>query len=362
MRRFRTTGFFLASAFVGLHAVPAHADVDPLSGIDFVTIGAVGNQPWTGANPPILGDMALGRGRVDYEYRIGRFEVTTAQWVEFMSAAFDRPVADRIPWLNPQPPSFWGGAGAAPNTPGGRRWTVAPGQEMRPVGNISWRAAAIYCNWLHNGKSLDRSAFLNGAYDVSTFGGGEFEFTDQLTHHPDARYWIPTWNEWLKAAHYDPNKVNPDGSIGGWWLYSNGTDTPLVAGPPGVGEANYGFVNGTQFSILLGAYPQTQSPWGLLDVAGATTEWTEGVLFGSGQTRARVFEGSFWASSPGFSIGDAVYASTGSDGPTIDTFQFGVRVATAVPAPSSVGILVGFYVFIAPRRRLDRRCGFPRSV
>ncbi|MFN7022419.1 MAG: hypothetical protein ACK4WH_13975, partial [Phycisphaerales bacterium] len=59
----------------------ARADIDPVSGIDFVRIGAVGNAPWPGNGQPV--DRAVGRGGVDYEYSIGRFEVTTAQWVEF---------------------------------------------------------------------------------------------------------------------------------------------------------------------------------------------------------------------------------------------------------------------------------------
>src|SRR5690606_22099076 len=144
------------------------------------------------------------------------------QWVEFYNAAFDRPRDDWIPWLVPPTQTNWGAAPTQPNTPDGLRWRVPAGNDMRAVGNISWRGAAIYCNWLHNGQSTDRAAFLNGAYDVSTFGGGAFEFTDQATHNPGARYWIPTWDEWLKAAHYDPDRNGPD--QGGWWLYSNGTD------------------------------------------------------------------------------------------------------------------------------------------
>lgn len=34
-----------------------------------------------------LDDRAIGRGSVNYEYRIGRFEVTSGQWSEFLNAA-----------------------------------------------------------------------------------------------------------------------------------------------------------------------------------------------------------------------------------------------------------------------------------
>jgi formylglycine-generating enzyme required for sulfatase activity len=330
-------------------SVPAAADIDPLSGIDFVRVGAPGNAPWAGTTPPpIFGDVALGRGRVDYEYRIGRFEVTTREWCEFFNAAFDRSDG-QIPWLIP--PNFWGAVGTTATMPGGRRWQVPAGNERRPVGNISWRMAAIFANWLHNEKRTDRQAFMNGAYDVSTFGGTD-NFTDQLTHNPGARYWIPTWDEWLKAAHFDPDKNGP--GQGGWWTYSNGTDTELIPGPPGEGQANFGWRDGldSQWRVPLGAYPESESPWGMLDAAGGTTEWTEGVLFGSQNTRFRVVEGSYWGSDPGFSIRDAVFAAGLPPFPGLNFLDFGFRIAAAVPAaPPALVLIVGGSLSVVRRRR-----------
>jgi len=112
---------------------------------------------------------------------------------------------------------------------------------MRPVGDISWRVAAMYCNWLHNDKRNDRAAFLNGAYDVITFGYSGSTFTDQRTHTAGARYWIPTQDEWIKATRYDLNKVNLDGSTGGWRKYSITSITQPAYGPPGVNVNAIGF-------------------------------------------------------------------------------------------------------------------------
>jgi formylglycine-generating enzyme required for sulfatase activity len=341
---------FLAAVVGGLALTGAAcAGIDPLSGVDFVHIGAVGNAPWTGSAPSPYSNDTYGRGEVDYEYNIGRFEVTTAQWVEFFNAAFDRPANDRLPWLNP--PTYWGAAPTTPTVAGGQRWMVPSGNEMRPVGNISWRMAAMYCNWLCNGKSTDRNAFLNGAYDVSTFGGTD-HFTDQITHNANAQYWIPTWNEWLKAAHYDPNKNGP--GQGDWWLYSDGTDQQLIPGPPGVGQANYGWRDAanSQWTVPLGAYPATRSPWGLLDVAGGTAEWTEGVLTGFQGVQYRVFEGSSWGSDSGFGIADSVFALGGADAPGIDFLDLGFRIASAVPTPPQAAfVLTGSLILAARRRR-----------
>lgn len=355
--------FVTVAQLCGAGVAALHADVDALSGIDFVRIGAVGNAPWAGDGTP--GDRAIGRGGVNYEYNIGRFEVNTAQWVEFMNAVYDRPAGDTIPHVLQT--GFWGAASTTPinsANPAARRWTTPAGNEMRAVGGITWRTAAIYCNWLCNNKSLDQSAFMNGAYDVSTFG---FEalpfgqrFTDQLAHTPGARYYIPTWDEWLKAAHYDPQKQNSDGSVGGWWTYSNGSDQPWIGARPSAGgTANFGF-SGTgpnsPFIIPLGAYSGT-SPWGLYDVAGATTEWTESVLTDGIGRRFRINDGSPWNSSLGTSIADSLYTEYGDVVPNDPDLSFGFRLAMAIPAPSSLGLLFCCTVYTLKRRR---SCGgFP---
>ena len=325
------------------------ADVDPVSGIDFVRIGAVGDAAWAGNGT--VTDRAIGRGGVNYEYSIGRLEVTTAEWVEFLNAALDRPVNDRIPFVSV--PSFWGGAATSPTNPGGLRFTVRPGQGLLPVGDIDWRMSAVLCNWYHNGKSLDRSAFLNGAYDVSTFGYQGNRFTDQVAHNAGARYWIPTWDEWLKAAHYDPNKNGPDEP--GWWAFSYKSDVQLLGGPPGMGIANFGFTNGA-FSVPLGAYPQSQSPWGLLDVAGGTSEWTESIVTTSDGVRNRIYDGSWWSSDQFYGVADATYGES-ADFPHIAGYQNGVRIASSVPAPGAWVVGVGVCVVVGCRRRVRPRGG-----
>lgn len=323
-------------------AAPALAQPDP-SGIDFVTIGAPGNAAYQSVNP---NDFVNGRGSVGYEYRLGRYEVTTAQWVEFFNAAYDRADAP-LPHL--LPPDFWGATPTTPNTPGRQRWTVPDGNEMRPVGDISWRMAAMYCNWLTNGKSTDRAAFLSGAYDVSTFGFNGGIFTDQLVHSPGAQYWIPTWDEWLKAAHYDPVKPNPDGTSGGWWQYSNASDTPYTYGPPGLGQANAGFTSPDPFSIPLGTYATT-SPWGLYDMAGGTTEWTESVRISNGQP-FRVFDGSWWSQSTFQSSLSDQIRYRGDEFPHIPTYEFGLRIASSIPAPGPWAIGTGALCTLGLRRK-----------
>jgi len=346
-----------AAILTGAVATEILADVDPLSGIDFVRITHPGNAPWAGDGTP--NDRAIGRGGVNYEYSIGRFEVNTSQFVEFFNAAYDRPGGETLPHLIP--PTFWGAQGMTPNNPGGRRWRVPAGNEMRPVGNISWRMAAMYANWLHNDKSVAREAFLDGAYDVSTFGYFGNIFTDQAAHHPGARYWIPTLDEHLKAAHYDPHRNGPE--QGGWWTRNITSDTTPIYGPPGyvvngqLAQANAGWdgIPGYDpFAVPLGAYPDVTSPWGLFDVAGATTEWTESIFSGPGIPPTRNVDGSAWV--VGGAASDRI-GSVSSSFPSFDTFDHGFRIASSVPAPSSGMLLLVAVAYSGRRtRRASHEC------
>ena len=348
-----------------LFAAAAAAQPDP-SGIEFVTITHANNPAWAGDGTP--SDLAIGRGSVGHEYRIGKFEVTTGQWAEFMNAAHDRAAGDLIPHV--VVPAAWGAVGTTPQNLGGRRWEVPAGREMLPTGGIDWRTAAIYCNWLHNDKATNREAFLNGAYDVSTFGYTGTVFTDQLTHHTNARYWIPTWDEWLKATHWSP--TNPDNS--GWFPYANSSNTPLAYGPPGLNvrvtggygpdpngplaKANAGwdgfhFPGHNPFSIPLGSYGNSVTPWGLLDAAGGTREWTEEVGFVSGiWPTFRVFDGSAWASSQAM-ISDEIYHREG-DFPSLPTYDLGFRIAAAIPTPPTC-VVGGILGMLLHSRRRERR-------
>src|SRR5690606_18221991 len=150
-------------------------------------------------------------------------------------------------------------------------------------------------------------------------------YTDQSTRHADARYWIPNMDEWLKAAHYDPHKHGQD--EGGWWIYNNGSDTPLVGGPPGVGDTSAGWVIDDNarpaWETPLGSYPQTMSPWGLRDVSGGGGEWTETWYPDELHPANRV-----WMGAPAGSLSwadDATYF--GGDWPTSRGFALSFRIA-----------------------------------
>ncbi|MCC6970757.1 MAG: SUMF1/EgtB/PvdO family nonheme iron enzyme [Phycisphaerales bacterium] len=321
-------------------------------GIDFVTVGAPGNEAFNKPNwEDYPNSPALGRGRVDYTFRMAKYETTTAQYLEFANTFYGVDRNSLPPFLSGLGPIEWG-AGPDRNYHGpGRQWTLdtLPGSAMRPVFGISWRDAALYCNWLNNGKSSDPASLLYGAYDVSTWGdNADGSFSDGLTHLPGAKYYLPTYDEALKASHYDPNR---DGQgQGGWWLNKNGSDFDPIPGPPGVGETSYGWTDGFggEYLVPLGSYPDSLSPWGLLDTSGGAPEWTERAAPKSGPSLGRTMIGSRAGTGHG---GDSIYEVT-STSPS-STGLYGFRIASAIPAPGEVGVALGLGIIVLQRRRKE---------
>ncbi len=332
----------------------------PDYGHNFITIGDAGNPGYSGLDPF---NNFTGRGAVDYEYRISRTEVTSAQYVEYLNAR----ITAGFPASTIRVPRLGGVVYDFVNN----RWITSAGGDMLPVGGISWRNAAIYMNWLHNGKGTEAADFMSGAYDVSTFGDNGDQprtFTDQTTRSPGARYWIPSLDEWTKAGHWDPNKNGP--GQGGYWEFSHTSDTQPIPGLPGVGEttADLPIEDADAFLVALESYPETRSPWGLLDLSGGGAEWTEAWTTPNGQpaTEARIWQGAGGGNStisPGDDNFDDILGidrttdriwEVGARRPTEPTAPYiTFRIASAIPAPG-VGVpllAVGVSLFARRRRR-----------
>lgn len=324
----------------------AIAQTPPDYGFEFRTVGAAGNAAFRGP-VPVGGEYVLGRGQVNYDYRASRTEISTSQWVEFLNAF--------APFSNAQidngGPVYWG-AGATGVLPNGHfTYSVLAesGSGQRPVGGISWRDAARYCNWLQAGKRVDPSALITGAYDTTTFGRRpDGTITDAPTRLPGALYFIPTLDEQMKAEHFDPNRYGLGQS--GWWQYKNSSDSPPIPGPPGVGTTSAGYsLPGdplVAWRVPLGAYTTAQSPWGMWDTSGGATEWNEEFI---NDTR-----GYYGTHAAGGSIGilDSVWGLS-TDDPDTGGGTHGFRIYSAVPAPGICSAIM-CSGFLMARKRRDR--------
>ena len=209
---------------------PVHAVVS----IDYVNVGNAGN------------------GSVAYSYRIGKYEVTNAQYAEFLNA---KAGEDPNSLYSPNMPAY----GITRNgSTGSFSYNVTGTLANRPIAFISWFDAARFANWLLNGQGSGDTE--TGAYTLNGAIAGIFYA------NPDAGIRLPTLNEWYKAAYYDPTK----GGTGGYWEYPNRSNTITTA------DANY---LGTA-SKDVGSYSGDPSYYGTFDQGGNVSEWNDQVVFG----------------------------------------------------------------------------------
>jgi hypothetical protein len=310
-------------------------------GQTYAEVGDPGNADYTYEVLP--GGPTRSIGGVDYRYRIAITEVTNAQWAEFANA------------ISPHLDSIGGwGSDFAPtlsydgfNPQGDPVFGVVAGAENNPA-RMGWRWAARYTNWLHNDKALTVEAFQTGAYDTSRFaeGGGTSVRLD------GARFWIPSEDEWVKAAYYDPNRFGE--GQGGYWQFPGMSDDPLITAPPDEGgESNVGgFWYGGEGSGLVpfdvGSYPNAASSYGVLDASGGESEWTDTIAFS--QLNMRLALGGDYTLDAKFHAQVEVigaYATTIFNGAP----WHGFRIAASVPSPGAALLVACVPLLVAGRRR-----------
>ncbi|TWT97919.1 Formylglycine-generating sulfatase enzyme [Botrimarina colliarenosi] len=306
---------------------------------DFATVGNAGNAA----------DPQTGFGAVSYNYAISKHEVTNAQYTEFLNAV-DPTGANSLALYNP---SMSGNFGGIENTGAtdGARYIAQAGREQNPVTFVSFFDAMRFTNWLHNGQGSGGTE--TGAYAI---GSGVDE-----VRSADAKFWVPSEDEWYKAAYHDASA----GTAGVYFDYATGSDSVPVSDQPGddPGAVNYfnndgaanGFNDGyavsgsTSFPSStnrftdVGAYTGAASPYGTFDQNGNVWEWNEAVISSSFRG---LRGGSWYNSSSGLRAADRV-----SGNPTLEFGIVGFRVAT-VPEPSSLLIGALAAVGLLLRRRV----------
>lgn len=349
MNHISISGFVKGGATLSLALVAASAHAAPIltqgaDGYTWSTITHAGNRAPNASEH--WWDPSFSAGSVNYEYRMATTEVTGSQWYDFVQAYAPYIGANFFDSGFSGPATFVGFDGQ-----GVPRYVLNPMLRNQGI-NVSWRYAARFCNWLHNDRSLTQPAFENGAYDTSTFTRNpDGSYNDQLTRHADARFWIPTMDEWVKAAHFDPNRYGEGQE--GYWLYPAGQDEPLTPGPPGApGAQTSAGLDIAKFGIPdIGDYPDVQSPWGLLDTSGGSSEWWETAnLYPNGLVRHRRYKFSEAGGPiPDFYDMMDVHSSTA---PIVGLA--GVRLAAPVPAPSAAFLApLALLTYTTRRRRGD---------
>jgi sulfatase modifying factor 1 len=260
---------------------------------EFITVEHVGNAA-----------DSTGYGRVTYAYRIGKYEVSLSQYAAFLNAV---ATTDTYGLYNPTLGTDLNVAGISRSgAPGAYSYSVI-GDGSRPVTYVNWFDAARMANWMHNGEptgSQGPSTTEAGAYSLNGATSGI------INRNPGARVYLPSEDEWYKAAYHDPSL---NGGSGGYWLYpmrSNATPGNHIGSLPN--QANYYTANSAPGGLLSvtqqntinssqnyltagGAFSASASAYGTFDQAGNVYE----VLDAASGSNRIIRGGTWWANNSG---------------------------------------------------------------
>jgi formylglycine-generating enzyme len=274
--------------------------------IDWVTIGAPGNpSDWTGS------------GAVARIYRISATPVTNAQYVDFLNT---KAASDPLELYNTNMASREEGGITRSGDPGGFTYQVKAGFANKPVNFVSFFDAVRFTNWLHNGRGSGDTE--TGAYtvlgDTATPSNAS-----TFTRNPDATIFLPSDDEWYKAAYYDALSAS-------YFLYPAGShaQTSCAAPGPTPNTANCGSVVGTVTDVA--TYTGSASPYGTFDQGGNVWEWTDTSI---GSMRGQ--RGGSFTNDP-ITLAASLQAV---EDPTSESFNEGFRVAS-LPEPHPHSLLV----------------------
>jgi sulfatase modifying factor 1 len=305
-----------------------------------VPVGSSGN-----AADPATGSLY---GAVPYNYRIGTYDVTNAQYLDFLAAKASAGDPFGL-WNTNMDPNTDAQEGAIFRSGSGSfRYSLRPGFANKPVIYVSWYDAVRFANWLSNGQGNGDTE--SGTYTIT--GGGNNSGTVVVPSAAQRAAWasaspvhwlIPSESEWYKAAYYNAAAA----TYYAFPFQSN--SQPAALAPPGT--ANSGnlsqaaFNSDGQGSDLsdVGAYRTALGPFGSFDMGGDALQWTDTV---SGTSR--IVRGSSWAVSPPDSGASTRFLPTA---PTAENTVIGFRMASVggVPEPASIILallgLVGLLVF-----------------
>lgn len=288
--------------------------------IDFVTIGDPGNANDSGTT----GSYFTPYGGVGYTFQMGTYEISE----DMINKA---------------------------NTEGGLFITKDTVGVNKAATSVSWNEAARFVNWLNVSQSYAPAyKFSLNPGDVGYVSNTQAN-TDlvlwtvsdagydpsNMYRNSNAHYFLPSENEWYKAAFYS-------GSGTTYFDYATGSNTIPTAVASGTlsGTAVYDGVTGAPADITQAG---GLSPYGTMGQDGNVWEWTESAVFGPNDSSsgARAFRGGFLFGSESL-LRSSVRRGSFPPASSVDTVGF--RVAS-VPEPSTTVLMLSASVFALARRR-----------
>ena len=222
---------------------------------------------------------------------------------------------------------------------------------MQPATSVYWYEAAAFVNWLNTSTGHQAAYQLSNGNTTPMLwtsaqawqAGGE-----NLYRHKDAYYFLPSDDEWYKAAYH-----KNDGVTANYWDYATGSNlvpTAVTSGT-GIGTAVY---NNNNFNSFPAAVDNSGglSAYGTRGQGGNVDEWQESADDGinDSASEARGHRGGDWQ------FPESQLRSSFSDGdaPGSADEDLGFRIAS-VPEPSSAALILSAVMpaLLQRRRRLS---------
>jgi formylglycine-generating enzyme required for sulfatase activity len=268
-------------------------------------------------------------GSVGYNFYMGKYEVSRDMISKFN--------ASQLLQISMQDMSPYGG-----NSPN------------KPATGVTWNEAARFVNWLSTST---------GGFAAYKYPNGDVNENIQLWTPADvadydpanpfrskrAKYFLPSFNEWYKAAYYDP-------AIGGYWDYPTMSNSEPLAVTNGTlpNSAVYSTVSLPQIGPADITDAGGLSAYKIMAMGGNAYEWQESAfdLVNDVAGEDRAFRGGDWSSTHHFLRS----VNWSSIAPADFDFNIGFRVAyyndvpPPVPEPSSMAmVLLGVGAYLGKR-------------
>ena len=266
--------------------------------IDFVPISKTTNP-------------STGYGIVNKDYRMGTKEITNDQWSKFKSSLGV---------------SLTGSPSDAYDSD-----TISTGTNV-PTNNVTWYEAAQFVNWLNTSSGKPAAYKFTGTQGTSGYTLGVWSASDAgyNTANPyrnsNAFYFLPTEDEWVKAAYWNGMTLQ---------AYSNASLSDLISGSPDPTKWNYGPSAGYD---LWNVGSGSRELNGTYDMMGNVWEWMESPYY-TGDYLPGSYRGIRGGSCSYYFV-DSLISSYRSFGKPNDEHNGGLsfRVAS-VPEPCSLALL-----------------------
>jgi hypothetical protein len=283
-------------------------------------------------NPGNAPDPATGSlyGAVGYSYNIGTYDVTNSQYVAFLNSNDPTGLSPLQLYNSGMSNGKYGGITYNSGAANGSKYSAKSGNGNNPVNYVTWYDTLRFSNWLDNGQVPGSTE--TGAYTL--LGGTPTPSNaSTITRNTGATVFLPSENEWYKAAYYNPANST-------YYQYPTSSNTAPTASFP-ISTPNSANINSVVGNLTaVGAYSGTTSPYGAFDMGGDVQQWNEALSISFVGYRG-VMGGSFgFNSSVLFSLNNPFYTE-----PFNELNTNGFRVAGIptgyVPEPSSV-VLAAF--------------------